>query len=235
MDFVTLRTITTDLLKIVRASNISANENISLRQLEDWVHQYRATLLKRDLDKGKKPNPDYIQEIGNMRLEKVDIAGDDILTGIETGVFVYRTVLTVPKTIDLNFTSGFTYIGTPTGNEIQFIPEGRSMWQQYKKYTPKIKLCFLKNGYIYVLNNEGMEFITVRGVFEVPSEVSRFVNPITDQPYFNMDSKYPMPINMIPILKDMILQKELKIEATAPTDVKNDDMHNPINVSAQNI
>jgi len=241
MQFVTLRTITNDLLKIVRASNISSSETISLRQLEDWVHQYRSILLKRDLDKGKKPNPDYIQEIDSLRLEKIDLVGDDVITsgiiphGVESGVYIYRTSLSLPKTIDLNFSSGFTYVGTPAGDEIQLIPEGRSKWQQYKKYTANDKMCFLRNGYMYVMNNEALEFVTIRGVFEIPSEVGRFVNPITDQPYFDMDSKYPIPNNMIPALKDIIIQKELKIQVTSPTDVKNDDMNNPINVSNTNI
>jgi hypothetical protein len=228
MQFVTLRTITNDLLNIVRASNISSSETISLRQIEDWVHQYRGVLLKRDLDKGKKPNPDYIQEIGNIRLVPIELVGDDVLDERNTtGTVIYRTSLEIPKTIDLNFTSGFTYIGTPTGNRIQIIPESRSEWQKYKKYTANNKLCFLRNGYIFVINSEALEFITVRGIFEVPSEVGRFINPITEQPYFDLDSKYPIPINLIPVLKEMILQKELKIEVSSPTDNTNDAVNNP--------
>ena len=228
MEFVTLRTIVNDLLRIVRSSNITSSETISLRQIEDWVHQYRGVLLKRDLDKGKKPNPDYIQEIGNIRLVPIELVGDDILDERNTtGTVIYRTSLEIPKTIDLNFTSGFTYIGTPTGNRIQLIPESRSEWQRYKKYTADDKLCFLRNGYLFVINSDALEFITVRGIFEVPSEVSRFVNPITEQPYFDLDSKYPIPINLIPTLKEMILQKELKIEVSSPTNNTNDAVNNP--------
>ena len=228
MEFVTLRTIVNDLLRIVRSSNITSSETISLRQIEDWVHQYRGVLLKRDLDKGKKPNPDYIQEIGNIRLVPIELVGDDVLDERNTtGTVIYRTSLEIPKTIDLNFTSGFTYIGTPTGNRIQLIPESRSEWQRYKKYTADDKLCFLRNGYLFVINSDALEFITVRGIFEVPSEVSRFVNPITEQPYFDLDSKYPIPINLIPTLKEMILQKELKIEVSSPTNNTNDAVNNP--------
>jgi len=236
MQFVTLRTIIADLLLIIRGSNISASEPISLRQLEDWVHQYRSVLLKQDLDKGKKPNPDYIQEISNLRLTSVDLTGGEITSlGLETSVSVYCTTLDVPKTLDLNFKSGFTYIGTPTGNEIQLVPEGRSKWQRYKKYTATDKIAFLRSNKLYIVNSGVLEFITIRGIFENPAEVGRFVNPITNQPYFNMDSKYPMPVNMVPTLKGMILQKELKIEATAPTDIKNDDMNNPIVVGNKSI
>jgi hypothetical protein len=228
MTFPTLRTITSDLLNIVRGSNISASETISVRQLEDWVHQYRAILLKRDLDKGKKPNPDYIQEIGHLLLEKVDLSGDDITSlGVPSGSFVYRTVLEVPPTIDLNFSSGFTYIGTPAGDELQLIPEGRSRWQQYKKYTNADKLVFLRNKRLYVVNSEALYALTTRGVHENPAEVGRFTNPLTNQPYFNLDSRYPIPVNLIPTLKEMILQKELKIEVSSPTDTTNDDNSNP--------
>lgn len=222
MTFVTLNTLVQDLLNIIRASNISASETISKRQIEEWIHEYRALLIKRDLDKGKKPNPDYIQEIGNLKLTHVDLSGEDLTSlGVSSGIYTYRTNLALPKTIDLNFTSGFTYIGTPLGDEIQLIPEGRSKWQQFKKYTPFERLAFLRNGYLYILNSDTLQFITVRGIFEIPSEVGRFVNTITDQPYFNGDTKYPIPASMIPELKSLILSRELKIEATAKTDEVN--------------
>jgi len=228
MNFNTLNTITTDLLNIIRASDISNSEAISKRQVEDWVHQYRALLLKQDLDKGKKPNPDYIQEIGNLALTATELTGDDITSlGVESGLYIYKTTLELPKTLDLNFTSGFTYIGTPLGYEIQLVPEGRTRWQKYKKYTTKMRMAFLRNGHIYIINSEALQFINVRGVFEIPPELGRFVNPITDQPYFNLDSKYPVPANMVPVLKKMILEQELKITVATESDTSNDARHNP--------
>ena len=63
INFTTLNTITTDLLNIIRNFDVSRSETISKRQLEMWVHQHRAILLKQDIDKDKLPNPDYIQSI----------------------------------------------------------------------------------------------------------------------------------------------------------------------------
>jgi hypothetical protein len=224
--FISLRGITTDLLSVIRGSNVSQSETISLRQLETWVDQYRALLLKRDLDKGKFPNPDYIQEIDYLQLDIVDAAGSNLsssnVLNLSSGEYILKSKLPLPNTIDLNFKSGFMYIGTVVGDELQFVPEGRSKWQKFKKYTMNDSICFLKNNYLYVLNNERLNYITVRGVFEVPSEVGRFVNPITNQPYFNIDTKYPIPINMIPELKQMILKGELGITVQAPSDTKND-------------
>ena len=228
MDFVTLDTLTKDLLNVIRGSNISQSEPISVRQLEAWIHQYRSLILKRDLDKGKHPNPDYIQEINALILEAEDEWGDDVAGTfpalIDDHYKIYRTNLTIPKTLDLNFKSGLMYVGSPMGKEIQFIPQGRAEWQQYKKYTHSDSMAFLKNQYIYVIAPDGLEYITIRGIFEEPPSVSRFVNAETDQPYWNEDSVYPIPMNMIPILKEMILQKELKIEASAPSDVTNDSV-----------
>jgi hypothetical protein len=217
--FTTLNTIVMDLLNIVRSSNISRSELISPRQIEMWVHQYRAFLIKQDLDKGKTPNPDYIQEIPGLRLEVVDRSKGSDLPSIE---YLLRTVLELPKTIDLNFKPGFTYVGTIDGREIQLIPQGRSKWQRYKKYTSNDNTAYLKSNRLYIEMVSPLESITVRGIFEVPTEVSNFDNSHADYTYATWDSPYPIPINMIPTLKEMILKKELGITVQSTSDLTND-------------
>jgi hypothetical protein len=219
IEFVSLNSIVTDLLNIVRSSKISRSESISKRQLEMWVHQYRALLIKRDLDKGKMPNPDYIQELPGLQLEVVDRAeGVNLLADLH----LLRSKLTLPKTLDLNFKSGFTYIGTIDGREIQFVPEGRVRWQQYKKYTASDNLAFLRSKKLYLVYPDPIEYVTVRGIFEVPTEVSNFTNTHADYTFADLNTQYPMPINMIPVLKEMILSKELGITIQATSDVSND-------------
>jgi len=220
--FVTLNTIITDLLDIIRGSNVTRTEPISKRQIEAWVHQYRALLIKQDMDKGKMPNPDYIQEIPALKLEVVDRTFG---TAFPSEVYLLRTELTIPKTIDLNHKPGFMFIGTLDGKEIQFVPEGRVTWQQYKKYTKNYNLVFLRSERLYMYNVQPIQYLTVRGIFEVPTEVSNFVNPSSDTTSADLDTAYPIPINIIPILKEMILKNELGIEMAAPTDTKNDSKH----------
>jgi len=220
--FVTLNTIVTDLLEIIRQAKISRSEPISKRQLEAWVHQYRALLIKRDLDKGKMPNPDYIQEIPAIELEVVDTADGG---NFATNTYMLKTKLSIPNTLDLNNKSGFMYIGTIDGKELQFIPEGRSKWQQYKRYTQKDSLVFLRNNYLYLLSVTPLKYLTVRGVFEVPTEVSNFVNSNMPTREVGIDDPYPIPINMVPTLKELILKTELNIEMQAPSDKSNDSQH----------
>ena len=127
IQFVTLNTITSDLLNIIRGAQITQSEPISKRQVEAWIHQYRAKILKQDLDKGKVPNPDYIQTIQALELQEVEETED---TTVDTDYKTFRTNLKLPKTIDLNFKSGFMYIGTITGQEIKFVPETRTRCQE---------------------------------------------------------------------------------------------------------
>ena len=64
--------------------------------------------------------------------------------------------------------------------------------------------------------------MTVRGIFEIPTEISHLNNAnevITDA---TEDTEYPIPINLIPTLKEMILSKELGIMAQAPSDLENE-------------
>lgn len=219
LEFVTLNTITSDLLNIIRGGTLTQSEPISKRQIEAWVHQYRAVLIKQDLDKGKLPNPDYIQTIQALELEEVDeVEGSTLTTDYKT----FRTTIALPNTIDLNHKPGFTYVGTITGQEIQFVPETRARWQQYKKYTDSDRVAYLRDGKIYVANDTELRYITVRGIFEVPPEVSHLSNTnevITD---VTEDSPYPIPINMLPTLKQMILKMELGLEMKAYSDTDND-------------
>ena len=220
MNFVSLNIIINDLLSIIRGAKVNQSEPISRIQLENWIHQYRSLLLKQDLDKGKMPNPDYIQTIPCIQLEKVGYNRDG--STHETDEELYRTNIQIPKTIDLNFKSGFMFIGTVDGQEIQYVPSNRVKWQLYKKFTNREPVAYLENGYIYVQNANAITYLKIKGVFEVPTELVELVNPMTATAVYSYDDKYPMPINMIPTLKEMILKNELNIESKDLGDDKND-------------
>jgi len=227
--FITLDNIITDLLNIIRGSKVTQSETITRRQVEEWINQYRALLIKQDMDKGKMPNPDYIQEIPGLLLEVVDQSKE---VDLKSETFFLRTKLAVPKTLDLNFKPGFTYLGTIDGNEIQLVPEGRTKWQKYKRFTANNPLAFLRNKHLYITYPTPLESITVRGIFEVPTEVGNYINPNSEVVTLEYRDAYPIPANMVPVLKEMILSKELGILSQAPSDNKNDSS-NEVSVNAE--
>lgn len=210
MEFVSLRSLIYNVLSIARGAQISDDEPISEKLAESWIHKYKNVLLKRDLDKGKYINPDYIQEYENL-----DGSPLLIVPEVQETRTVYRTDVQIPKTIDLNFKSGLVFIGDVEGNQIQLVPESRINFQDYKKYTKHSPLCYLKNRYIYLHNDYGLQRLKVRALFETPTEV----------PGFTIDSKYPIPMNMVDPLMDLIKEKELDIIIQVSSDNTNDTQH----------
>jgi hypothetical protein len=219
VEFVSLDSIVYDIINTARANNVSESETLSFIQVESWVHEYRAKLLKQDLDKGKYANPDYIQSLEAIRVIVVEAPERTIL---KSGTYNYRTEQQIPKTIDLNYRSGFIGIEDVLGNEIHFMPQGRTQWQKHKKYTALDTYAWLNNRYLYITSSSLLHFISVRGIFEVPSEAGNFTNELISKPVFTSLSKYPIPINMVPVLKQMIFENELKMSLTLGSDLTND-------------
>jgi hypothetical protein len=223
---VSLNKIVEDLLLIVRGSRLADSEKISKRQIESWVNQYRGVLIRQNISNGDTLNPDYIQTIPSVELVPIDASGG--ISTIETGTVFYRTASKLPKTINLKYMSGITFVGTLDKKRIQLIPGHRAEFQLFKKFTPKETLAYLEDEYLYVINPKGLRYITIRGVAEVPSDWALFSNSTMTAQSFTMDSQYPIPINMIPALKQLIIEREIGIESVAPGDVSNDSKHNPI-------
>lgn len=221
---VTIENITQDLLNIIRGSNISQSEPISKRQITDWVNYYRALYMRRDQEKNKIVSPDYIQELNGVKLTAERESGD---FSIESPDYLLRTELALPSTINFNSGQGFTFIGTLEGDEIQKVSQHRSRWQKNTKYTSHEPVAYSKNNYIYIDNEDNLTYLSVRGLFEDPLEVMEFngQDPLT--------TKYPVPYNLVETIKESILRKELNIEASAPTDNKNDSKNEEYGVTLQ--
>jgi hypothetical protein len=192
-------------MNTIRGGKITDDEPISERLVEAWIHQYRAKLIKQDIDKGKFVNPDYVQSI-SLELEE----------DIQPTRTLYKTTIIIPKTLDFNYKSGILFVGDVEGNIIQLVPEQRVIYQQYRKFTRNAPLAYIRDQYLYIHNPRGLQYVYLRGIFEVPTEADATMT---------LDSKYPIPINMVTILKDMIKEKELGIITRELSDSTNDSQH----------
>lgn len=205
MEFISLKSIIYDLLNIIRNANIVDDESISERQIEAWIHEYRADLIKKELDKKKYPNPAYIQNINNVTLEY------DISKGH------YKTSIDIPNFIDLNYGYSVTFIGDNFGNQIQIVPESRVVWQKHKRFTQEDTLAFINNKRIYIVNSKGLNKINIRGIFENPLEAIEANNGT-----ITYDIEYPIPSSLVVNLKKLLLKEKFGIELTLPSDINND-------------
>lgn len=200
----TLNTIIDDILLRLRNSIVSESEHISRIQIEQWIHNYRALLIKQDVDKGRDINPQYVQIIKKVHLDEI----------IESpGSFEHVSEIELPKLIDFNYRSGLVGVTDMHWNQIQVGTMQKTKYQKYRKYGCSDYIAYVKDNRVYVEgDNDKLEYINLFVVAENPAEVEDCFNP---------DELYPIPANMIPVLIDMIFQKELNIMPQMLSDTTN--------------
>lgn len=214
----TLNTIIDDILLELRNSSVAESEHISRIQIEQWIANYRAVLIKQDIDKGRDINPMYIQTMPCIHLDKVDTVA---------GKIEYKSNIELPKLIDFHFRTGLVYVKDMHGNLIQLGHETKMKYQRYRKYTCGDYIAYIKNNRLYIEGSDNqLEWVEIGIIAENPADLNECFDP---------DSEYPVPAHMIPVIKDMIFSKELNIMHQMPSDETNnsrDDMQN-INVRQQ--
>ena len=216
----TLNEIVKDILLIARGGRVSQSETITDRQVAFWVHTYRAILFKQSFDKYSEVDRGYIQALNCMELEEVDTA--ECPTLVTTNRTILRTVQEIPKVVATRKGLCFTFIGDIHGKPFQLSTEENIPYYLTRKYSGKDIYVFIRDRRIYVVGNKRLEKISIRGVFENPTELASYINNCNMMVGYTHDDPYPIGANVIPILKEMILTKEIKMETGMPSDNDND-------------
>lgn len=200
----TLNTIIDDIMLTLRNSNIAESESINRIQIAQWIGQYRAMLIKQDIDKGRDINNSYIQEIKEIQLYPERLSD----TYLAPEAYVYASDTEIPKTIDFHFGTGLVSVTDLLGNEIQIATRIRSKFQRDRKYTSADYLVYLSNNRIMLEGPGEIEYVNVYGIFEDPmAVVDGDGNPVC----FNPNEPYPVPLNLIPTIKQLIFEREFKL------------------------
>jgi hypothetical protein len=216
----TLNEIAYNLLNLIRGGRSNHDEHISLDQIKFNIKHYRSVFIRRDYVKNGFSSRHTEQNLGCIDLERVDATH---CCNLPSECVVYRSVKKIPKTIRYNFEEAITYVGDITGtstiplvnsNAIQFLP--------YDKYTNKKYKAYMIGSYIYIYNANGIEKINVRGVFENPEDVANFDECAEGGCYSKDVSDFPLPMDMLNLINQGILNGELKLLATSMSDTTND-------------
>lgn len=209
MKLFTLNSIIDDILLIVRNNNISESEDLSRAQIEQWVHQYRAQLIKQDISKKHDINPGYTQslevELSQSPINAIDSPGD-----LKTPCgFIYPTIKDIPKPIDLHFGTGIVRVTDLHDCVIQGMSASRRHFQWLRR-TGKEYTYYYKPNKIYVQGVDALRWIRVLAIFEDPTEAG-----------LKATDAYPIPVDKLGALKQMIFDNELRFMLNRPSDDKN--------------
>tara|TARA_B110000259_G_C13940548_1_gene372585 strand:+ start:49 stop:756 length:708 start_codon:yes stop_codon:yes gene_type:complete len=213
----TLNEIAYNLLNLIRGGRSNHDEHISLEQLKFNVRYYRAMFIRRDYIRNGLITRHLEQDLGCLKLIKVDASK---CCALDAGCDVFRTELTVPKTVRFNFEDAITYVGAVDGlTRIPLITPQIAKWVQYDKYTGTKKKAYMIEDYLYILNPNGMEYVNVRGIFENPEDVAEYD---CDGDCYNDDMEYPIPLDMLSAINMGIMQGELNILGNTMSDTTAD-------------
>ena len=228
-----LNAIIDDILLEIRNSDIAESDSISRIQIEQWIHQYRALLIKQDLDKGRAINQGYVQIINPFIMQSLGTFADR---------YEYESVKSIPKTIDLHFRSGLLSIKDQDGDLIQLGTEYKARIQVNRKFTSNDYIAYIKGDKLYAIKSivdqctdevdhtlDTLTSVELAGIFEDPTAVGA-INSICYDPD---NTTYPVPANMIPTIKNLIFTKELLVMQSVPTDTSNNTHDNTQNIATK--
>lgn len=212
MIFFSLNSLIDDILLIVRNNNISESEDLSRAQIEQWIHHYRAQLIKQDESKGYDVDVSYAQTL-ELELEKISINDIDNypIDNIKLcdDLFKYKTIEKVPKPLDFHYGDGFISVSDLHDCTIQKMSKGRRRYQWLRRTGKEYTYHYLPD-YIYVQGLDGLRYIRVVGIFEDPTAAG-----------LDPDAVYPIPVDKIGPMKQIIFDNELKFMLSRPSDDKN--------------
>jgi len=160
-----------DDIRAIASSGSNPNEfRIPDEQIAFWVSQVRATLIGQSLAKKDDLNDTWLQTISCFELELAD-ATECCLA--PSDCYVLKTVNKLPATIDTWKANWIVSVTTADGVPISKSNRFSNRYQQYNKYTGTTRYYYLKNDYIYIVNDTLLTYINVTALFQDPMEAHR--------------------------------------------------------------
>ena len=222
---ISLKTITDDILLLVRNNNISESEDLSRAQIHAWVKAYKNQLWKEERDRKKLLAKQF-------QLDEESIADDEFIKKIEVGPlkledvsengapdFTKRTVDTLQDVLD-NDPNSVLAVHDQNGEIIQFTNHIRRYYNYWRKYTfGEMSAYYKDDGHVYVqgLVDKGkLEYIYVLFLQEEKDDMSE--GDDDDAPD---EDEILIPAWLVPGIKERIIKNELAFMLNRPSDDSN--------------
>jgi hypothetical protein len=197
----------------------SDDNQVSDRQVAYWINQDRATLLAQLLSVGKAIPDTLIQHLECVQLECLDPAE---CCEIDTCERVLRSTQRIPDTIHRNNRNTILSVSSPDKTvgftETNYI---RQRSNKHSKYTGHKPRWFIKNGYLYLTNTKELEYVSLSGIFDDPTEALLFTQ-CDGTPCWTWDDEYPITNRLAGIITTKVLQEKLGLVQKALNDENND-------------
>lgn len=223
---ISLKTLTDDILLLVRNNNISESEDLSRAQIHAWIKAYKNQIWKEERDRKKLLAKQW-------QLEWDDQEDDEFIKKVETGplelevvpsnsdipTFTKRTVEPLEDVFD-NSEKSILAIHDQQGENIQYMNHIRRHYNYWRKYTFGEMTAYYKDdGHIYVqglADKEQLKYIYVLWLKEVKDDTDDGEDE--DGPD---EDDVMIPAWLVPLIKERIIKNELAFMLNRPSDDSN--------------
>lgn len=207
MKYNTIDAIIDDIMLEMRRNNITESESYSRKQIEQWITQYRMFILK-EIANNKLPISSsyyqrYVVPVSTSTKESVNSPRYGVLT----------TENKVPDYFSNDIGDRYITSYDMLGNEMQVMSNKRAAASKFRRHVnSNIPVAYIGPDKKFKLENaDSIGIVEISGIFIDPTEVPDF-------DYEN--DMYPIDPSVLPRLKQMIFQGELKFNLIP--DTKND-------------
>lgn len=206
---------------------IMDDQAIDISEIQYDVETTRSLLIKRQHGKKFKYQlPEAIvQPINSLEIEAVN---NSTFASIPSDKVIMRTTLQIPQIIEKS--SGMPMIkrisaATIVSGNFTIVTPQQAVYSGNGKFNSKNIFCFYEDGYLYLVTKrdlfKAVKYIDLDAAFERPTEVFTFLNTNFSGSYDN-DSNYPVSMDMIDDIEQIIIKNKLRVESTQPIDDIND-------------
>ena len=223
---ISLKTLTDDILLLVRNNNISESEDLSRGQIHSWIKTYKNLLWKEERDKRKLLSKQYglddEQTADDEFIKRVEIGPlelEDVPSKSNEPIFTKRTVEEIPDVMD-NVEGNILAIHDQQGENIQYMNHVRRHYNYWRKYTFGEMTAYYKDDrHIYVqglVDMNELKYIYVLYMLEVKDDMDEGEGD--DAPD---EDQVEIPAWLVPGIKDRIMKNELAFMLNRPSDDSN--------------
>jgi hypothetical protein len=228
----TLNKLVFELLELRRAY-IKSTDPIDKRIVIDWIQTQRARLLKQKFSQPFALVDDhYVQSLtdgpsGAIEMEKVQ--SNNILPNINNEVYMYRTSVDIPRTIETKDGCGlFTRIGPADGlsEGFEVTTYKHAFFKGNGKFNHNTIYAFVLGDRVYLTSKSGMhlaiKYLDIRGVFQDPIEAA-----LINDPDWTYDDDYPINKELIDQMKVLIINEKFGLTLIQAGDKTDNLEDNP--------
>jgi hypothetical protein len=189
----------------------SIESSYSYELYTDIINEQRALWIRNEYNKNRSIDPYVLQTLSCLELELVDPI--QCCVPVPTGCKVLRTKKKIPNTIEFFYTKGIISVGSPDIMKARFIliDYSRVPYVGNGRTTQNAIYTFLYDGYMYVFSKNPshllLKYITIRGIFEDPTELGDYINCETNKTCWKPSDPYPINQWMWAYMKPYILQQ----------------------------